>query len=232
MNEKSVADWLKATYPNANPTTLKDRIVEVKAVWGHAMKRGMISRNPMSLIQTPTPSQRTHHIPFPRWPELLAACPNDRLRAIVEFMLYTGARPQEVVILQPDDWEGSCFTLPVERAKGGQHERIIHVPNFLLPSIDSFVAEKRDFVFTNTRCGRWDKNSLSCAFHKLKKALGDPDFCATSCRHSFATWKLGAGVAIETVAKLMGHSSTRMVYARYAKWNKTSLLTDGANAGL
>ena len=224
INEKHVANWLKDVYPTANPTTIKDRIVEVKAVWGHALKRGIISRNPMSIIETPTPMVRVHHVPFSRWPELLEACPNDSLREVVECMLYTGARPQEVVVLEPNDWDGACFTIPVERAKGGHHERIIHVPEFLLPTINRLVAKKRDFVFTNTKGDGWNKDSLNWQFRGLKVVLNDPDLCPTSCRHSYATWKLVAGVPIETVAKLMGHSSTRMVYSRYAKWYKTPLL--------
>ena len=146
-------------------------------------------------------------------------------------MLYSGARPQEALVLEPD-WNGKYFTLPVERAKGGQQERIIHVPDFLLPTVNRLVAEKRDFVFTNKKGNQWRKDALNTAFREMKVALSDPSLCPTSCRHSYATWKLGAGVPIETVAKLMGYTSTRMVYSRYAKWHETDSLTSGANVGL
>lgn len=163
---------------------------------------------------------------------MLAACPNDSLRSVVEFMLFTGARPQEVVILEPGDWYGTYFMLPIERAKGEKQERYIYVPEFLLATVDRLVAEKRDFVFTNTQGGQWNRYSMGTAFRGLKTAMNDPDLCATSCRHSFATWKLIAGVPIETVAKLMGHTSTRMVYSRYGHVHKTQIMANGANAGL
>jgi integrase/recombinase XerD len=231
ITDKHEYDWLKNVYPKANPTTRKDRIVEVKAVWGHALKRGIISRNPMALIETDTPSKRVHHVPYDRWPELLAACPNDSLRSVVEFMLFTGARPQEVVILQPGDWYGTYFMLPVERSKGEREERYIYVPEFLLAMVNRLVTEGREFVFTNTKGGQWNKDSLNTAFRELKVSMGDKKLCPTSCRHSFATWKLVAGVPIETVAKLMGHTSTRMVYSRYGHWHGTNILANGTNAG-
>ncbi len=70
-------------------------------------------------------------------------------------------------------------------------------------------------MFTNQKGRPWTKSSLNCAARRVKKKLKMPDFCAYTCRHSFAADRVSAGVEIAVVAKLMGHTTTHMVYTRY-----------------
>lgn len=222
-----VVDWMARHYPRANPTTAHDRIAEVQAAWRYACRHGLIAVSLVHSVDKPTPSQREHHIPRTEWDRYLGECHNPQLRQIVEFGLFTGARAQEAVILTCDDWAGDRFTLPKSRAKGRRAGRLIMVPERLRPSIERLVAERqRGVVFVNTHGKPWSRNSLNCAMRGLKKRLGDPALCYTSLRHSFATAAVGAGVPLEVVSKLMGHSSTKMVYARYARYAKTDVLSD------
>ena len=232
IKERHVEDWLKKHYPNVNDTTKRDRIAEPQAVWTFALKRGLINRNPLCLIYKPTPSMRIHHVPHAKWPEMLDLC-HPRLRDLVEFMLHTGARAQEAVLVACDEWDHGRFTLPPSRSKGGKTIRTIVVPTAFRAKVDALVkAAGSGHVFLNSDGLPWNKNSLNCAFRRLKKVMKDPDLCATSCRHSFAAWKLLSGVDVATVAKLMGHSSTKMVYSRYGKWLESGLMDAGANAGV
>lgn len=220
--------WVDRYYPNVNSTTKRDRIAEPQAAWRFAAETGLIPANRIACVRKPTASQREHFIPKSDWDRYLAACPNRKFRLLVEFGLYTGARAQEAVILTSDDWGGDRFTLPKARAKGRRRGRLIMVPARLRPAIEREIEDHDGIVFRNTRGEPWNKNSLNCSMRRMKEKLGDPELCFTSLRHSFATAKVAAGVPLETVAKLMGHSSTKMVYERYARFAKTDVLANAA----
>lgn len=233
LEPRHVEQWIATSYPDANPTTKRDRIAEAQAAWKYAVDHGLLGKNRIACVEKPMPSQREHYIPYADWPRYLAACRNKRFRLLVEFMLYTGARAQEAVILTVDDWHGDRFTLPKTRAKGRRRGRSILVPDFLQPKINAQVEEVgHGPVFVNTKGVPYKKNSVNCAFRGLKKRLGDDKLCATSCRHSFATWKVSQGVPLEIVAKLMGHANVNMVYSRYARFAKIDVLTQAVNIGL
>lgn len=233
LEPRHVEEWVAKCYPNANPTTKRDRIAEAQAAWKYAVDHGLLAKNRIACVEKPTPSQREHFVPFAEWPRYLDACRNQRLRLLMEFMLYTGARAQETAILTVDDWQGDRFSLPKARAKGRRRGRLILVPQFLIPKIESQIAEVgTGSVFVNTRGVPYRKNSLNCAFRQLKKRLKDDKLCATSCRHSFATWKVSQGVPLEIVAKLLGHANVQMVYSRYARFAKIDILTNAVNVGI
>ena len=71
-------------------------------------------------------------------------------------------------------------------------------------------------IFRQEHGDPWDKNSVRCKFRRLKEKLGLPELCSYTLRHSFATRMLQASVDSHVVAKLMGHTSTRMLEQRYS----------------
>ena len=120
--------------------------------------------------------------------------------------------------------------VPKGLAKGRRKARMILVPTCIRKGVEARVADG-GIVFRTTRGTAWTKNSINCSFRRLKVRLADEKLCATSARHSFAVAKIESGVAIELVAQLMGHTSTRMVYQRYGHYLKTNVLSAAAEAG-
>jgi integrase len=67
-------------------------------------------------------------------------------------------------------------------------------------------------------------SSLRIRFYGVKRRLFDlaetPRVYAHLFRHTFATELLTAGNSLETVAALLGHSSTKVTEKSYAHWVK------------
>lgn len=204
-------DWIATCFPNVGPTSVRDRLIEAMAVYAYATKRGLIKINPLALVELPAAGQREHFVPYEDWPRLLENCKSEPLRDLVEFLLYTGARVQEAIRFTCDAFGGDRFTLPKARAKGRKQGRSVLIPEQLRPKIKALVEEVGSGPVFRCSSGKpWCKRSIGSAFWRLKKRMKDPGLCATSLRHSFATWKVSIGVPIAVVAKLMGHTSLNM----------------------
>ena len=176
-----VAEWMLQVYPKAGPTTRRDRISEVQAAWRHGVLHGLLPTSRIGAIKKPAPGQREHYIPQTEWVRYLKACKNRALRDVFEFMLWTGARPQEAVILHSDWWLGDRFIVPKGLAKGRRKARMILVPTCIRKGVEARVADG-GIVFRTTRGTAWTKNSINCSFRRLKVRLADEKLCATSAR--------------------------------------------------
>ncbi len=70
-------------------------------------------------------------------------------------------------------------------------------------------------VFTNTTGGPLTGTYVTEHLQKILSAAGLPRIRFHDARHSFVSWAHDAGVDLETISKLVGHSSTavtRQVY--------------------
>ena len=240
-NRLSVFNNLMAEYGNTaakdfTGADLLDFVSETYGDCGNTRKHDVISwtqtalkwvegtyQIPSGIKNTPkpTPDQREFFLPHDRWDEVLKACNNTQIKAIVKFMLFTGARPQEARHLQLRHWQPqhNRFVLPREEAKGKRHPRYIAIPSTILEAVKTRIANltnQNDHVFTNTKGNAWTKAALNSSARRIKVAIGEKEFCMYVCRHSFATDQLlRCKLSYEEVAKLMGHTSTAMVYQKY-----------------
>ena len=163
----------------------------------------------------PTPEMREFFLLPNQWPDLLNAC-GKASRPVVEFMLRSGARPQEAARVEISQWQKDHFAIRATSAKGKVRARQILVPTDIIPLVEAQIGGRKSGpIFLNTKGKPWNKSSFNCVFRRLKKKLNMPELCAYTMRHSFAAGRVAAGVHLETVAKLMGHSTTAMVYKRY-----------------
>lgn len=203
--------WLSQHYPNANPTTRGGMLSVVSIAWNWAERNHKV-RSQVKHLDKPTPEQRVFYLLCERWPELLSHC-HPEVYDLVNFMLLTGARPQEARILQKRHWHGNRFVLEPWESKGRRVGRVIYVPDPLVDRINELVD--RPYVLMTSKGQPWCKNSYNIASRRLKRKIGENKFCMYTCRHSFAADKVRKGVDIAFVAKLLGHTSTDMVYKRY-----------------
>ncbi len=205
LSAKHLSAWVEKER-GWGATTKADSLALVSMVWSWASRNAHV-KSSLPKLDKPTRNQREFFLPRDRWPEVIAAA--GPAGEIFQFMFETGARPQEARILKQEHRRGPTFVLPPSQAKGKKKGRTIYLP----PSLA--VPIGKPFVFTNQKGRPWTKSSLNCAARRVKKKLKMPDFCAYTCRHSFAADRVSAGVEIAVVAKLMGHTTTHMVYTRY-----------------
>jgi len=131
-----------------------------------------------------------------------------KIRALIDFMYYSGCRKEELLTLKRDN-----FNLEENTAKlygKGSKERIICYPDKVKKEIEAyFISENQENNAFNITLGK-----LHYIMGLLKKYLGKNVYTHL-LRHSFARNLLyNKGVDLPTVSRLLGHSSimTTMIY--------------------
>ena len=172
-----------------------------------AVERGYLQSNPVGGIkQYKENPGRVRWLRDEEARALLNECRgNPRLFAFVFIALYTGMRLGEIESLRWEDIDLARETIRIPDSKTGQ-PRIIP----LEPSLKSFLE-------TCPKTGELvlGKFTHKRAFMSAVKRAGLADFHFHDLRHTYASWKVMAGVDLRTVAGLLGHKTLAMVM-RYA----------------
>jgi len=135
-------------------------------------------------------------------------------------ILRCGLRRSEVVTLDLADYlpDGSLTV----RGKG-RKERLVYVPSGAIAFVEAWLEVRGRFpaalLLPITRYGtitqrRMSDQAILTILEKRAREAGIADCSPHDLRRTFATDLLGAGVDIETVRKLMGHSNIQTT-ARY-----------------
>ena len=220
LEPQHLTNWVDKKFPNAGPTTINDRLSTVMSAWRWLVKHNNRVVNLIDQMEKPACLMREFFLPQDQWPTLLNAC-SSSARPVVEFMLRCGARPQEASRVDISQWKADHFAIRATDAKGKVRARQILVPTEIIPLVVAEIGSRTTGkVFLNRDGIPWNKSSFNCIFRRLKKKLNMPELCAYTMRHSFAAGLVAMGVHLETVAKLMGHSTTAMVYKRYGHMDR------------
>lgn len=208
--------WMNEAHPKTNSTTRHDRYGVVQMAYNWAKKAGHVKTVPMAGMKRPKPKIREVYLDRSRWGELMKLC-NPELQFFCEFLLVSGARPQEGRDLRCGDWIDGQFVMGVHRSKGEQRGRVILVPEAFGRKIEAAIEGRaaKDHAFLNTAGRPITRNGLVCAFKRIRNKLKIDGLVPYSLRHSYAVDRLRAGVAPEFVAQCMGHADTEMIYKRY-----------------
>jgi integrase len=151
-------------------------------------------------------------------------------RAIFRFLQITGCRPSEACALQRDDIDWSHGIITVRHSMGLRRRVIDHtktsrikiIPISVFGEYTSILKPKEVTPFIFSRDGRpYHKQRLQRAWLRtVKKAQQKypvPSIHVKNAfRHSMASQLINAGVPIEAISKMLGHSSIRMTEKVYA----------------
>lgn len=202
--------------------------------WG--AQQGYIEFSPIRHVKKPSGQRRETTLTEDQRLLILNAATDDAFRDYLQLVQETGARPQEVrlVELRHVDWTNGLWVFPPSEHKTGQKTgkpRII----FLTPT--AFEVTRRLMLRSptgplcrNAQGQPWTRNAIGLRFRRLRTALKGKlpaDLCAYHFRHSFATDTLERGVDPITVAELMGHRDATMVSRVYQHLGKA----DGPHEG-
>ena len=205
--------WVNAQYGDCGNTRHHDLIGYVQTAFNWVERQHAIP-SLIKKVDKPACDQREEWLNPDQWAMLLSHCP-PAVHDVVNFMLHTGARPQEVKILRKRHWQKNRFVLKASESKGGKHARTIYVPKELIPRINELLKLDNNFVFVNSRGEQWNKTAFNSASRRLKTKTGLHWFCMTVCRHSFAVERINHGTDINLIATLLGHRSTDMILQKY-----------------
>jgi len=151
-------------------------------------------------------------------------------------MLETGMRVSDAIEFDPGALQKGQYLwiyrfTPKKQRKNRTKKTIeAYISDHLKTAIDNaqWFTPARPFRYPTSRRMRTYGNEVYKIMLAIGKRCGVPDCRPHRLRDTFATRKLLAGVPLEDVSRLLGHSSIRTTETYYAKWTsaRTRLLEE------
>lgn len=224
FNLAMLGKW-RTTWPNRNLSALK-KLEFVRCFLRFAHDRSWIPDNPARNLKSPKITARPT-MPFTakEMVAILAALDNygqegsrnrRRMRALVLLLRHSGLRIGDAVTLSKERIDGDKLFLYTSKAGTPVY---CPLPSFVITALQALAGEHERFYFW-TGNGK-PKSIISDWQEKLKtlfKSAALPNGHAHMLRDTFATELLLAGVPLERVSILLGHSSIRITERRYSPW--------------
>ncbi len=200
-----------------SPKTVHDHLYRLKKMTMRAVSQGTLRRDPYSRLHPSLPKRKSRHLRLEDLKTLMAIQidkPNlQRVRDWFIFSTFTGLAYADLKRLSVNDIkqsEDGSWWIHIRRKKTDtlSSVRLLDVP---LRIIEKYKHERKDDKVFNLYCRDY--------MIKLTSELGkEYGFHLTfhKARHNFGThMTLSLGVPIETVSKMMGHTSitTTQIYA-------------------
>lgn len=163
-------------------------------------------------------SPRTRHLSPAEYRRLLAKLPAHR-RLWLTVACYTGARASELrgLCWEHIDLEAGWVTLPRTKTRKGGAK----VP--IAPALAQALRRALPKQGRATGPLFRRRGNIHRSLRRACTALGLDPVSPNDLRRTYASWLVSAGVSTFTVARLLGHSSTRMVEAVYGHLADASL---------
>ena len=203
-------------------STINTELNTIKAALNRAVALNYLARNPCREVKKlKSPRKQVRFLSKEEVRKLLEAG-NGRMVPIVETLLYTGLRRDELTHLTWADVDLQRRIVAVQ-AKDGWHPKdyeVRHIPMAprLHELLKSLPRKDNPWVFSTSNDGPHLGHILSRDFRKLLKLCGIKGASLHTLRHTFASHLVMNGTDVYTVQKLLGHSSikTTEIYAHLA----------------
>ncbi|GAB3541168.1 tyrosine recombinase XerC [Pontibacter brevis] len=217
-----IRSWLLTLVQNnIQPRSINRKIACLRSYYRFLLAQQRIEVNPMLRIKAPKASKKLPaFVPEEPFNTLLDSFTfeenfeGQRERLILEFLYGTGMRLAELIGIEHADVDRSA---KVVRVLGkGNKERIVPLNDSLLNSIDTYVAQKKQYFTDNNSAKLLVTNKARPLYPKfvyrvVKKYIS---LITTSehnsphvLRHSFATHLLNKGADLNAIKDLLGHAS-------------------------
>lgn len=227
VDERLVRAWLADLHGHGlDPASVARKLAAVRSWLRHAVRRGVLQRNPARLVRGPRqPRKLATFLPIDDTVMLLEArAPGGggraRDRAIVELLYASGIRVSELVGLDLDDVDRAQRTLRV--LGKGRRERIVPYGATAQDALEAYLAARgagRGALFLNRRGGRLGVRSVRTIVRRRAREAGlDRRVTPHTLRHTAATHLLDAGADLRMIQEFLGHSrlSTTQRYTHVA----------------
>ncbi len=203
-------------------STINTELNTIKAALNRAIALGYLARNPCREVKKlKSPRKQVRFLSKEEARKLVDAG-NGRMGPIIETLLYTGLRRDELTHLTWADVDLQRRIVAVQ-AKDGWHPKdyeVRHIPMAprLHELLKSLPRKDNPWVFSTSNDGPHLGHILSRDFRKLLKLCGIKGASLHTLRHTFASHLVMNGTDVYTVQKLLGHSSikTTEIYAHLA----------------
>lgn len=219
ITAKDVEDFRKLRGVDRAPATVNVDHNILKHMLKHAMKRDLLTRNVASLVAAPKPKNARDRVLEPdEWDRLFNAAP-EWFKPVLLTGYHTGMRLEEILSLTWDrvDLEKGRIFLPGKLTKSGNAREVPLTPALRLTLLalrdKDRVRRIKGLVFL--KGGKRITHSYR-VMQKLCREQNIENFVFHDLRHCAVTNLADAGVEVETIMKIVGHSSVEM-FLRYRK---------------
>lgn len=234
----AIADKAKE---GATGKTINNLLIPARKLFKAAVADRIIDRSPLAEIENLS-HQQPEIDPFRR-EEMVSILDHmqghypEVIWNYFQFAFATGIRPSELIALRWGDVDWNERTIKVCRALVLNDEkdtktsrvRFVDLTDFALAALAR--QKKHTFlighnsgedveIFSNPEGEPWpsEKRQRLRFFNPTLKACGIRRRVPYNTRHTFATINLMAGVNPNYIASQLGHTTTAMLFQRYAKW--------------
>ena len=241
----------------------KNTMVRVRAVANmvmtDALKRRLVTWNPVSVTETPDgPKRERRSLTHEEVDALRDIIRGDRLEACWLTMVWAGLRPGEVTGLLWSDVDLKAGLLRVRRArlhtpdgmvlgapKTDRSTRTLEIPAPLKEALEAHKACQRqekmahrdvwadnNLVFCTQLGTPIDRGNLRRAFAELTEEAGLGALHPTVLRHTYVSLASDAGVPLEEIADAVGHAPGSRMTAGTYRHNVRSTVGASARAAI
>jgi integrase len=219
ISVKDVEEFRKVRGADRSQSTVNLDHSILKHMLKHAMKRDYLTRNVATLVASPKPKNARDRVLTPEeWDRLYKVAP-EWYRPVLTMGYHTGMRLEEILGLL---WEWvnldkKRIYLPGSITKNGQDREVPMFPDVfkLLRALkhQGGVTRMKGLVFLK------DGHRITHSYRTMQAVCEDAkieNFVFHDLRHCAVTNLADAGVDIETIMKIVGHSTVDM-FLRYRK---------------
>lgn len=202
--------WLAKMQQQVSLTTCENYRAYLSSFYNFLSNEEIIQKNPMAKVK-PIKHEQSIKKAFSDVDidSLRSHCKTLRDRAVLEFMLTSGARVSEVAAMNIDDINPMTLEVVIREGKGNK-QRITYINEVCYRHIQNYLGTRNDdsnALFLN----RYGERANKAAFNKMLKALEKTSGVANvhphRFRRTFATNLHKRNVDIRTIQLLMGHSN-------------------------
>jgi len=216
--QKQVDHLVRIGTPSAATNLLK----AVKSMFNWAKDRELVVDNPCDGAKRRTRTTRRDRILTDAeivavWKGCEAPTVPRQFGDVVQLLLLTGARRNEIAQMRWCELDGNVWTLPAERSKSGRPSTLT-----LPPAAMTIVGRQTrhpggEFVFSTTR-GRRPSSDFSKRKRLLDAASGATDWTLHDLRRTARSKLAEIGVDREVARRILNHSADALdeIYDRFA----------------
>jgi len=199
--------------------TISDHIITLKKMTRRAVSQGTLRRDPFMTYHPEQPAKKSHHQKIEDLQRIMQCNIENptlqRIRDWFVFSTFTGLAYTDLKRFSVEHLkqaEDGSWWIHIERRKTKTecHIRLLEIP---LQIIEKYRHERKSNLIFNL----YDRGYTCKLIHKLEKICGIGRITFHVARHNFGTHiTLSQGVPIETVSRMMGHTSitTTQIYAK------------------
>jgi integrase len=234
VTSTDIRGWLSELIDGGvGPTTLRQSLRLISAIFEDAIKAGLCSYNPTKGVKVAKQAKKKAKALTPEQVKSLAVeC--GKHGNLIDFLAATGLRINEALALQVGDIDLAESKLQVTRtwtmtasgkkilgATKSREDRAIALSEQTVALLQPLLVSKAktDFVFVGSNGDALDYGYFRRAyFTKAVKALGYDDVTIHWLRHTCASMLIRIGAPITTISEILGHSSIKITLDTYSHW--------------